>query len=170
MKASLSLLLLLIVLSSCTSTKVYTDYASDVNFDEYESFAFYAIEKSGLSRLDEDRVYLAIKDTLTAKGLEEKLIPDFKINFYAEVFNQTSNSNFGVGIGGYNGSIGGSISPQNTQRNIALTIEFADGLTNNLFWQGVAEARFDENIKGKEREEFFQMLVGKILEKYPPNK
>ncbi|MFO7745827.1 MAG: DUF4136 domain-containing protein [Psychroflexus sp.] len=170
MKASLSLILLPIILLSCNSPKVFTDYASDVEFEEYKSFAFYAIENSGLSQLDEDRIFVAIQDTLTAKGFKEKLIPDFKVNFYAEVFNQTSNSNFGIGIGGYNGGIGGTISPQNTKRSIALTVEFADGLTNNLFWQGVVEASFNENLKGKEREEFFRSLVGKILQKYPPEK
>ncbi|GAA0757504.1 DUF4136 domain-containing protein [Psychroflexus lacisalsi] len=170
MKASLSLILLSVLLVSCNSPKVFTDYASDVDFDEYKNFAFYAIENSGLSQLDEDRVYITIQDTLTAKGFKEKLIPDFKVNFYAEVFNRTSNSNFGIGIGGYNGGIGGTVSPQNTKRSIALTVEFADGLTNDLFWQGVVEANFNENLKGKEREEFFRILVGKVLEKYPPEK
>jgi ribosomal protein L35AE/L33A len=37
-----------------------------------------------------------------------------------------------------------------------------------LFWQGVVEARFKENLKGKAREEFIQSLVGEILQKYPP--
>jgi hypothetical protein len=170
MKASLSLILLSVLLVSCNSPKVFTDYASDVDFDEYKNFAFYAIENSGLSQLDEDRVYITIQDTLTAKGFKEKLIPDFKVNFYAEVFNRTSNSNFGIGIGGYNGGIGGTVSPQNTKRSIALTVEFADGLTNDLFWQGVVEANFNENLKGKEREEFFRILVGKALKKYPPEK
>lgn len=170
MKASFNILLVSVILFSCTSPKVFTDYASDVEFDDYKSFAFYAINNSGLARLDEDRVYFAIEDTLTAKGFEKKIIPDFKVNFYAEVFNQTSNSNFGVGIGGYSGGVSGSISPQSVKRNIALTIEFADGLTNNLFWQGVVEARFDENLKGEEREEFFKILVGKVLETYPPEK
>ncbi|WP_019038224.1 DUF4136 domain-containing protein [Psychroflexus tropicus] len=169
MKAGLYFVLIVILLSSCSSPKVFTDYASDVDFDEYKSFAFYALENSGLAPLDEDRIYETLQDTLTAKGFKEKLIPDFKINYYAEVFNQTSNSNFGVGIGGYNGAIGGTISPQTSKRNIALTIEFADGLTNNLFWQGVVEARFKENLKGKERAEFFRMLVGKVLENYPPD-
>ncbi|MBZ9651052.1 DUF4136 domain-containing protein [Psychroflexus montanilacus] len=170
MKASLCVLFISVILFSCSSPKVFTDYASDVEFDKYESFAFYSIENSGLARLDEDRIYETLQDTLSAKGFEEKLIPDFKVNFYAEVFDQISNSNFGIGVGGYNGGIGGSISPQNSKRTIALTIEFADGLTNNLFWQGVVEARFNENLKGKEREEFFKVLVGKVLEKYPPEK
>lgn len=168
--SSFSLLLISILLFACNTPKVFTDYASDVEFDEYKSFTFYAIENSGLARLDEDRVYATLQDTLIAKGFEEKLIPDFKVNFYAEVFNKTSNSNFGIGIGGYNGGVDGTISPQNTKRTIALTIEFADGLTNNLFWQGVVEAQFNENLKGKEREEFFKILVGKVLEKYPPEK
>lgn len=170
MKASLCVLFISVILFSCSSPKVFTDFASDVEFDKYESFAFYSIENSGLARLDEDRIYETLQDTLSAKGFEEKLIPDFKVNFYAEVFDQISNSNFGIGVGGYNGGIGGSISPQNSKRTIALTIEFADGLTNNLFWQGVVEARFNENLKGKEREEFFKILVGKVLEKYPPEK
>lgn len=170
MKFSFSLLLVSIIFISCSTPKVFTDYASDVEFDDYKSFTFYAIENSGLARLDEDRVYKSIQDTLTAKGFKEKLIPDFKVNFYAEVFNKTSNSNFGVGIGGYFGGVSGTISPESAKRNIALTVEFADGLTNNLFWQGVVEAQFDENLKGDEREEFFRVLIGKVLEKYPPEK
>ena len=157
-----------IIVFSCSTPRVFTDYASDVDFDKYKEFAFYATEDSGLSQLDEDRVYFSIKDTLLAKGFEEKLIPDFKVNFYAEVFDVMSNSNFGVGIGGYDTSVGGSISPQSSKRTIALTIEFADGLTNTLFWQGVVEARFNENLKGKERVNFLKGLVGKVLAKYPP--
>ena len=153
---------------SCNTPKVFTDYAAETNFEEYKSFNFYAIENSGLSPLDGDRVYVTLVDSLVARGFEEKLIPDFKINFYAEVFDQTSNSNFGIGIGGYAGGIGTMVSPQSSKRTIALTVEFADGLTNNLFWQGVVEARFKENLKGKAREEFIQSLVGEILQKYPP--
>ena len=168
MKSYYCLIIIILAITSCTSPKVFTDYASDIDFNEYKSFNFYAIENSGLAPLDEDRVFGSIIDTLTSKGFEEKLIPDFKINFYAEVYDITSNSNFGIGIGGYSGGLAGSINPQITKRTIALTIEFADGLTNDLFWQGVVEARFKENLKGKAREEFLQTLVGKVLEKYPP--
>jgi hypothetical protein len=168
MKVRFSLILVLILGVSCSSPKVFTDYAAETNFKEYKSFNFYAIENSGLSPLDEDRVYFTLLDTLVSKGFEEKLIPDFKINFFVDVFDQTSNSNFGIGIGGYVGGIGTIVSPQSTKRTIALTIEFADGLTNNLFWQGVVEARFKENLKGKAREEFIQNLVSKVLLKYPP--
>lgn len=170
MKVRFSLLLVSLILLSCTSPRVLTDYAPDADFDNYKSFAFYAVDSSGLAELDEDRVYLAIKDTLIAKGFEKKLIPDFKVNFYADVFDKVSNSNFGIGFGGYAGSVGGMISPQVPKRTIALTIEFADGLTNDLFWQGVVEASFEENLQGKEREAFFNRLVGKVLEKYPPEK
>lgn len=170
MKLKFFFILISISLLSCSSPRVFTDYASDTDFDKYQEFAFYAIEESGLSQLDEDRVYFSIKDTLTAKGFEEQLIPDFKINFYAEIFDVVSNSNFGVGIGGYDGAVGGSVAPQSSKRTIALTLEFADGLTNTLFWQGLVEARFNENLKGKEREEFLRTLVGKLLEKYPPEK
>jgi hypothetical protein len=170
MKAYYSLIAVLLILTSCSAPKVFTDYASDVDFTEYKTFNFYAIENSGLAPLDEDRVFASIIDTLTSQGFQEKLIPDFKVNFYAEVYDVTSNSNFGIGIGGYSGGVGGSINPQITNRNIALTIEFADGLTNDLFWQGVVEARFKENLKGKAREKFLQSLVGKVLEKYPPEK
>jgi hypothetical protein len=170
MKSIFSLIIASFLICSCNSPKVFTDYASDVDFDKYKSFTFYAIEDSGLARLDEDRIYQTIQDTLTAKGFEERLIANFKINYYAEVFNQVSNSNFGLGVGGYNSAMSAGFTPGNAKRNIALTIEFADGLTNDLFWQGVVEARFKENMQGEEREEFFRMLVGKVLEEYPPNK
>ncbi len=170
MKINFNLLIVSLILFSCSTPQVYSDYVYNVEFDEYESFAFYAIENSSLARLDEDRIYEALQDTLTAKGFERKLIPDFKINFYAEVFDRTSNSNFGVGLDGYSGGASGPISPQNAKRTIALTIEFADGLTNDLFWQGIVETKFNENLKGDRRKEFFRDLIGKVLEKYPPGK
>lgn len=166
MKFFLSLFVLVIVMS-CNTPKVFVDYNESANFDKYDSFDFYALENSGLSRLDEDRVYSSIKDTLQAKGFEQKLIPKFKVNFYAEVFEENSGSNVGVGIGTFGGGIGIS-APQSSKRKIALTIEFADGLTNDLFWQAVVEANFDESLKGKAREEFFNNLVSEAIEEYPP--
>jgi len=56
MKLTFGLLLVLLSFLSCTAPKVFTDYASDVDFDEYNSFAFYAIENSRLAKLDEDRI------------------------------------------------------------------------------------------------------------------
>jgi hypothetical protein len=168
MRVSFTLLLMMLLLVSCNTPKVFTDYASETNFRDYKSFNFYTTDNSGLSPLDQDRVYVTLVDTLVAKGFQERLIPDFKINFFAEVFQQTSDSNFGIGIEGYAGGIGTTVSPQSSRRTIALTVEFADGLTNSLFWQGVVEARFKENLKGKAREEFIQNLVSEILKKYPP--
>ncbi|MFN2261289.1 MAG: DUF4136 domain-containing protein [Psychroflexus sp.] len=166
MKSLLSLFALA-VLMSCNTPKVFVDYNESADFDKYQSFDFYALENSGLSELDEDRIYTSIKDTLQVKGFEQKLIPKFKVNFYAEVFDESSGSNVGVGISTFGGGIGIS-APQSSKRKIALTIEFADGLTNDLFWQVVVEANFDENLKGKAREEFFNNLVSEALEQYPP--
>ncbi|WP_127845106.1 DUF4136 domain-containing protein [Psychroflexus aestuariivivens] len=166
MKYFFSLLILSIFLS-CNTPMVFVDYNESANFEKYDSFDFYAIENSGLSRLDEDRVYNSIKDSLQAKGFKQKLIPKFKVNFYAEVFEEASGNNVNIGIGTFGGGIGVS-APQSGKRKIALTIEFADGLTNDLFWQAVVEASFDENLKGKAREEFFNNLVSEALEEYPP--
>ena len=60
-------ILLLFIFTSCATVRVATDYDREVNFGEYNSFAFYkpGIDKAEISDLDKKRILRAIDAELT---------------------------------------------------------------------------------------------------------
>ena len=155
---------LLITLVSC-GPKVYVDYDTKTDFEEYETYNFYDPSNSGLNELDNERVMDAIENELDSLGKEPKVIPDFSIEFYAELFVENQPHNVGLSFGG----IGGTIPANYEKEMISLTINFADALTDELFWQAVIEEEFDKEMTPEERNQFFKELVKEALSKYPPD-
>lgn len=157
---------------SCSSTKVYTDYDKDANLKSYKTYNYFLSEDTGLSELDQKRVMQAIDSLLPQKGFPQKTIPDFNVNFYAELYTVNNQNSIGVGLGGGGGRVGGGVSggiPINTSKDmLALTVEFVDALNKELFWQAVVETRNNSNLTPSERQIFFNDIVNKALEKYPP--
>jgi hypothetical protein len=48
-------------------------------------------------------------------------------------------------------------------------IDFVDKKQNEkLFWQAVSESTYRPNASPEKRESYFEALVAKIFEKYPP--
>ena len=173
MKAIL-LLCIGIILTSCSSTKVFTDYDENADIESYKTYNYYLVENTGLNDLDEKRVIKALDSLLPQKGYTQKKIPDFNVNFYIEKYTVESQNSIGLGLGGGGGAIGGGVSggiPINTSKDmVAMTLEFFDALNKELFWQAVVEARFKNNDNPNERQAFFNELIKKALEKYPPEK
>lgn len=165
------LLMIATVLMSCSSTKVIMDYDKDADLKSYKTYNYFLAENTGLNELDEKRVIEAIDSLMPQKGFPQKTIPDFNVNFYAEFYTVNNQNSIGVGFGG-GGRVGGGVSggiPINSSKDmIALTIEFVDALNKELFWQAIVETK----VKGKqtpaERQAFFNTVVQKALEKYPP--
>ncbi|MCH1595753.1 MAG: DUF4136 domain-containing protein, partial [Flavobacteriaceae bacterium] len=60
----------LLLLTSCSSIRVFTDYDTEVNFSNYSSFAFYkpTIDQAEISDLDKRRILKSIESQMTAKG------------------------------------------------------------------------------------------------------
>ena len=58
--------LIALFLSSCNSIKVYSDFDSDINFDNYQSFAFYksGIDKVEISDIDKKRILKSIPNRI----------------------------------------------------------------------------------------------------------
>src|SRR5690554_7049359 len=75
-------LLLLFVFTSCSTVRVATDYDKEVNFNQFNSFAFYkpGIDKAQISDLDKKRILRAIESQLTAKGMAKSETPDLLVS------------------------------------------------------------------------------------------
>ena len=160
---------LFFILISC-GPKVYIDYDTNTDFEEYKAYNFYDPSNSGLNELDNKRIMDAIEIQLDSLKKEQKVIPDFSIEFFVDKFVKNQPHNVGVSLGGGVGGLGGSVPVNSKKEMIALTINFADALTDELFWQVVVEAEFDTEMKPHEKKAYYRDLVREALSKYPPQK
>lgn len=165
-------LLLLFVFTSCSTVRVATDFDKEVNFNQYNSFAFYkpGIDKAKINDLDKKRILRAIESELTAKGMTKSDNPDLLISIFTKERERVDvyNNNFGYGWG-WNPYWHGSYNTSNVSRTAegTLYIDLIDAKTNSLVWQGMGKADLvTQNMEKKEAR--IQEIVMKILAEYPP--
>ena len=169
---TLPLLLLALVVTSCSSVRVASDYDKNANFNEYKSFAFYktGIDKAEISDLDKRRILRAIETELLAKGFTKSENPDLLVSIFTESREKINVYNNGWGPYGY----GWGWSPWywNNYHNVSrstegvLYIDLIDANKKELIWQGQGTGYLTQNVDKKD--ERIGEFVNKIMEKYPP--
>jgi len=166
-------LLCLVVLTSCSSVRVVSDYDTKVDFTSYKTFAFYkkGIDKASVSDLDKKRIMRAVEAELVAKGFSKSVNPDILVSIFTKSREQVnvSDNNIGIGWGwGYNPWFYGRTNINiNQYTEGTLFIDFIDKNTNELIWQGIGSGAMKmSNIEKKE--ERINEFVYKIISTYPP--
>jgi len=166
-------LLCLVMLTSCSSVKVVSDYDTKVDFTSYKTFAFYkkGIDKASVSDLDKKRIMRAVEAELLAKGFSKSANPDILVSIFTKSREQVnvSDNNIGIGWGwGYNPWFYGRTNINiNQYTEGTLFIDFIDKKTNELIWQGIGSGAMKmSNIEKKE--ERINEFVYKIISTYPP--
>lgn len=166
-------LLCLVMLTSCSSVKVVSDYDTKVDFTSYKTFAFYkkGIDKASVSDLDKKRIMRAVEAELVAKGFSKSVNPDILVSIFTKSREQVNVSDNNVGIGwgwGYNPWFYGRTNINiNQYTEGTLFIDFIDKNTNELIWQGIGSGAMKmSNIEKKE--ERINEFVYKIISTYPP--
>ena len=189
---TLPLLVLLIVVSSCSSIKVAADYDKNANFNEYKTFAFFktGIDKAEISDLDKRRILRAIEAELLSKGFTKSESPDLLISLFTksqqrvDVYNNSWGwggwgwggwgwGGHGLGWGGWGwGGDGpgwgwGWNQPSvSTSTEGTLYIDLIDTNKKELVWQGMGTGYLSRNIEKKD--ERIKEFVSEIMMKYPP--
>ena len=162
----------LMLMSSCASVDVSTDYAENVDFSKYNTFAFYkpGIDKAEISDLDKRRILRAIEYELSQKGMAKSEDPDILISIITDAEKNVNvyQNNYGYGYGlGWNpyffGGVGNNVS---TSVDGVLFIDFIDEENRELVWQGMGKAYLSQEREAKI--EKIKLIVQKILEEYPP--
>ena len=76
------LLFISVILISCGSVKVASDFDSEADFSQYKTFAFYksGIDKVEISDIDKKRILKSIQNTLLNKGMTIDENHDILIN------------------------------------------------------------------------------------------
>ena len=168
------LLLITLILSSCSSIKVFSDYDRNIDFSNYETFAYFKpeIDKVDISDLDKRRILKALDSEMNLKGLSKSETPDLLIGFTTKAKEQiyvNTGNNFGWGWGwGFNPWFwgNGGYNSVSTRTEGTLYVNIIDAATKQLIWQG--KCRGGIKKKKKNRDERISLFIHEIVENYPP--
>lgn len=164
---------LLLVVSSCTSVRVASDYDKQANFDNYKTFAFFktGIDKAEISDLDKRRILRAIEAELLAKGFTKSKNPDLLVSIFTKsrekvnVDNNNYNA-YGYGWGWSPYYWGAGYNSVSTNTEGVLYIDLIDAKKKALIWQGQGTGYLSQRMDKKE--ERIKEFVSKIIATYPP--
>lgn len=166
---------LLLVLVSCSSVRVYTDYDKQVDFTPYKTYAFHknGIDKAEISDLDKKRILHAIDETMSAKRFTKSDNPDLLISFFTKEREEVNVNQFNAGWGygwgwGWNPFLWGGNTMVTRHTEGSLYIDIIDAKKKELIWQGEGEGVLTKDRDKKEA--LIKEFVSKILEQYPPQK
>lgn len=161
-------------LISCNGVRVNYDYDKTKDFTGYSTYNYFDNIDSGLSDLDEKRLFGILDSTLQAKGYLLSEEPEFLINIKSFVFQSNSRNNVGLGVGGGGRNVGGGLSigipVGNTGLRRQILFDFVDADKKALFWQADTESNFRENTNPLNREEQLKKVVVKVFKNFPPKK
>lgn len=169
----LTMLLIFVMVASCSSVKVASDYDKNVNFNEYKTFAFFktGIDKAEINDLDKRRLLRAIESELLAKGYTKSENPDLLVSLFTksrEKINIYNNGGYGYyGYGwGWSPWYYGNYSTVSRSTEGTLYVDFIDASKRELVWQGMGTGYLTQNMEKKEAR--FNEFVSKIMAEYPP--
>lgn len=167
------LLVFALVLTSCSSVKVASDYDREVDFNKYGTYAFFkpGIDKAEISDLDKKRILRAIETEMEKNGFTKSENPDILVSIFTkttENINIYNNSYpfWGYGWGWNPWYWGSGFNTVNKTSEGTLYIDLIDSEDKELVWQGMGTAALAREVNKKQ--ERINEIVAKIMEKYPP--
>ena len=166
--------ILLFVLMSCSTSKVFIDYDSKADFLKFNTFDFYEDNGNNLNDFDVKRITSIIEKKLEDAGLNYSQKPDFFIYFDTKTTENQNNNTIGIGLGtgGRNGGIGvsGGIPIGSKKLDEEISIRFINAISNDLFWEASLTSTIKEKRTPEERIIHLQKVISEILSNYPPKK
>lgn len=168
---TIPLLAVLLVVTSCTSVRVATDYDKNVNFNNYKTFAFFktGIDKAEISDLDKRRILRAIEAELLAKGFTKSENPDLLVSIFTKSREKINVYNdygpYGYGWGWYPWYWNNYNTVTRSTEGI-LYIDLIDANKKELVWQGMGTGYLTQHMDKKE--ERIKEFVAEIMKHYPP--
>lgn len=173
-----SLVIVFLIVSSCSSVKVVADYDQTTDFSNYKTFAFYkkGIDKAEISDLDKRRILKAVEAQLMAKGFTKSENPDILVNIFTKARRKVDVNNNSFGYGGYGGYYGwypwyygpnyGVQISEYTEGT--LFIDLIDSEKKELIWQGIGSGGLSTSGNVSKKEERVKEFVIEIMAQYPP--
>lgn len=191
MKKLFPIFIIVLILSSCGSLKVYYDYDKSVDFDQFKSFSFYPWDyKNGFQINDYDKhtILMAIQSKLESKGYKYvKDSGEMVVSLFVTLENKTSYdayTNHYGGWAGYGGGWGyygfgygygygsgygyGYSSTTVTETNYeegTLIIDFFNAADKKLIWQGIGSRDVEYDLDKRDKK--LPKNVNQMLARFP---
>jgi len=152
------------LISGCSTLKVSTDYDPSVNIAAKSSFSI--VHKSSTNSIVEDRINLAIKTNLEAKGYKEvsKEKADFDVIYEYGSKNKTDVESDFVPIGMFGGYT--TVDTYHYTQG-TFDIRMIDKTSKKAIWTASAQNQLSKQKTPQERTKYVNEIVTKILEKFP---
>ncbi|MBT8244091.1 MAG: DUF4136 domain-containing protein [Winogradskyella sp.] len=177
----ISLLLLTVSISSCSSVRVASDYDKETEFNNYKTFAFFkpGIDKAEINDIDKRRILKAIESELMAKGMKKSSNPDMLVSIFTKSNQRVDiyNNAWGAGAWGWGGfnrwgwgpgwGAGWGGNQVSTRTEGILFVDFIDTNKKQLIWQGSGTGYLVTKNPDK-KEARIKEFVSKMMTKYPP--
>jgi len=169
--------LILIVISGCSSVTYKSDYDPATDFSTYKVYKWYegkqpddALSKSPLVK---KRIRSSVDIILQARGLTltEGDDAQFIVVIHAGVKERMQVYNTG-GYGWYDpwwGPYGGRTDVSYYEEG-TLVVDFVDVDEKELSWRGMATTTIREFNDAEEMQNYYETIVMRLLEAYPPKK
>ncbi len=175
-----------VVLFSCSSTKITSDYDKEADFSKYKDFHYLGWAKESgeiVNDLDKRRIEKAFGNEFSKRGIKfvDQSEADAAVSLFIVVDQKTGTTAYtdyyggmgGMGYGygrGYPGwGWGGGYSTTRYQEYDylvgTLVVDVFDAETKKLVWQGVSSGTINE--KTKNREDRINKLARAIMANYP---
>ena len=167
------LILFVLVMTSCNTVRVATDYDREADFGQYETYAFFkpGIDKAEISDLDKKRILRAIDEEMQEKGFVRSDDPDLLVSIFTKTKENVNIYNspygYGYGWGWHPWYWGAGYNTVNSTTEGTLYIDLVDAEKKELVWQGMGTAALSTEVE--EKQERINKIVQEILEKYPPS-
>jgi hypothetical protein len=169
-----------LLVSSCSTLKVTTDYDKNSDFSKFKTYSYLgwsADSETVLNKLDKDRIEKAFAEEFAKRGIEYvKKGGDIEVSLFIVVDQKTSTTAYTDYYGGYGGY--GYARPWGWGTGYATTryhdydylfgtlvCDVFDGTSKDLIWQGVGAGTVNEDPKKRERG--IPIAVRKIMYEYP---
>src|SRR5690625_201842 len=170
LKYLLIVLVIAVGFTSCQSVRVSTDYDDEVDFNQYQTFAFYkpGIDEAEISDLDKRRILKAIDYSLTEKGMTKDKNPDLLVSIFTDATEELSvyPRHYGGWYSPWYGPYNNASVQSRTEGT--LYIDLIDAKTKNLVWQGVGTGALEPHAEVNKKTEKINKIVQEILNRFPP--
>ncbi|MGB0376758.1 MAG: DUF4136 domain-containing protein [Flavobacteriaceae bacterium] len=169
----LSLGFLVVLITSCSSVAVFTDYDENLDFSTYNNYAYLKseVDAAEISDLDKRRILRAVDSIMLQKGLTKSESPDLLIGFGASSEKDVQVSQwpnwwgFGWGWGWYGPGWGGNQTNISTRTVGNLSVRIYDARTQKLVWLGKGRGALP--LKKAKRSERIYAFVTELMKDYP---
>jgi hypothetical protein len=174
MKKLLLPVFVLLIVASCASIKVSSDFDKAASFSGYKTYAFTPEALNlNIEELNRKRILTAIENELSLKGFTKSEKPDVVIDVKItgerkQTATATSTGGYGYGYRYGWGGGGTTVVNYDSYTEGTLFVNMIDASKQEVVWQGRGVGTVDPDASAEKREKNINYAVKQIFTKYPP--